>query len=254
MFRPDFCISCGKCPGACVHGAIHADKFMPDRQRCAACGACVALCPANAREICGIDMTAADAAKAVLADESFFHSEAPAKRGGVTLSGGEPLEQPAFCFALLELLGQKGIHRVIDTSGHVPEDVICKAADHCDLFLYDIKEMDTEKHRMFTGVGNELILSNLVKLSQLGCRIQIRVPFIPGFNTEEENINAIAELAAGLGITGVTILPYHKAAADKHKRWGIPYRPGDIREPTEADLQYAAGVFAKKGLDAVIGG
>ena len=257
MLRHDLCIGCGKCLESCVNGAItkNGEKKITDRQRCTACGACAGLCPANAREICGKDMNVEEAAKAVLADEAFFFSYDPAKRGGVTLSGGEPLEQPEFCMALLDSLGKKGIHRVIDTSGHVPESVICEAANHCELFLYDLKHMDTVKHREYTGAGNELILSNLKKLSQIGSKIQIRVPFIPGVNSDDANINAVAELTAALdGICGVNILPYHKAAADKHKRWGFRYRLEGLREPPEEELQHARDLFAKKGLAAVIGG
>jgi pyruvate formate lyase activating enzyme len=193
-------------------------------------------------------MSAEDAAKAVLADEPFFHADNSMQRGGVTLSGGEPLCQPEFSFALLDLLGEKGIHRTIDTSGNVPEDVIRKAAERCELFLYDIKEMDTAKHREYTGAGNELVLSNLKILSELGSSIQIRVPFIPGFNSDDKNMNAIAELAANLkGLCGVNILPYHKTGKDKHKRLGIPSQP-DIREPSQAELRHALDIFAKKGL------
>ena len=263
LVRQDFCISCGLCLEACSYNAIHKreGKIVTDRQRCVACGACATICPAKAREIIGINMSAADAAIAILKDESFFHSDDwtspgnPSKKGGVTLSGGEPLEQIEFCLTLLDILGRKGIHRAIDTSGHVPEEIICRAADHCELFLYDLKHIDTAKHRDYTGMGNELILSNLSKLSQRGSLIQIRVPFIPGLNSEDDNISAIAGLAASLnGITGVNILPYHKAAANKHKRWGISSKLGDIAEPSEAELQRAIELFAQKGIAAQIGG
>ena len=257
LVRPDLCFACGKCVGVCTHNAVylHEGRITTNRQNCVACGVCASLCPANAKEICGIDMSAADTAKAVLKDESFFHSDEPGNRGGVTLSGGEPLGQPEFCVALLDLLGQQGIHRVIDTSGNVPEEVICKAAEQCELFLYDLKQMDTVKHRDYTGAGNELILSNLKKISQMGSKIQLRLPFIPGLNTDDENINAVADMAANLdGITGINILPYHKAAADKHRRWGMPYGLGNISEPSEAELLHARDLFVKKGLAAVIGG
>ena len=257
LLRGAACILCGKCLKACSHGAVKYDegRIVTIKDSCTSCGACSNFCPAGAREICGRDMSAEETALAVLADESFFHSEDPEKRGGITLSGGEPLYQGEFCFDLLSLLGRKGIHRVIDTSGYVPEEIIARAADHCELFLYDIKHMDTEKHRLYTGAGNDLILSNLRKLSFLGSRIQLRIPFIPGINTEDENITAIAEMAAGLtGITGVNILPYHKAAADKHRRRGIPFRAGEIADPQEAGLGRACEIFARKGLNAVIGG
>ena len=113
LLRRDFCIRCGLCLEACTHNAItrHEGKIITNRQSCVSCGACASRCPAKAREIIGEDITAADVVKAVLADESFFYSDDPAQRGGVTLSGGEPLGQPEFCMAILDLLGQKGIHR-----------------------------------------------------------------------------------------------------------------------------------------------
>jgi len=200
-------------------------------------------------------MTAGELVKAVLMDEPFFFSDDTSGRGGVTLSGGEPLLQPEFCMAVLRLLGQNGVHRAIDTSGHVPDTVLREAALHCELFLYDLKHMDTDKHREYTGVGNELILSNLEMLSRIGSRVQIRVPFIPGLNSDEKNISAVAGFAARLsGISGVRILPYHRAAADKHRRWGFNYRAADVMEPTEQELREAAGIFEKEGLAVAIGG
>ena len=257
LFRNDLCVSCRICLKACTHKAIsaHNDRIIFHRENCIACGSCSILCPANAREICGVEMTVDEIVKAVLADEPFFNSGNFNERGGVTLSGGEPLEQPEFCIALLKSLGQKGIHRVIDTSGNVPEETILEAASQCELFLYDIKHMDTEKHREFTGSGNELILSNLEKLSQSGSSIQLRLPFIPGINTDDENIRSVAELASSLnGITGINILPFHKAAIDKYRRWGITWASEKTPIPSEAELKHALELFAEKGLAAVIGG
>lgn len=256
LLRPDCCIACGLCLDVCTHHAISGkNSIYTDMQRCTGCGACAAVCPANAREICGAEMSAHDAVKAVLADEAFFYSDDPAQRGGVTLSGGEPLEQPEFCMALLRLLGQYHIHRALDTSGYVPEPLICAAAEYCDLFLYDLKFMDTEQHRKYIGFGNEQILSNLKKLSELGSSIQIRVPFIPGLNDDDENIGAAAEFTACLnGISGVNILPYHKASMDKYRRWGWEYLLKDIREPAEAELRHAAELFEQKGISVQIGG
>ena len=257
MIRPELCVACGGCAGACARGAISVrnETIATERPLCVACGACAAGCPANAREICGVDMSAEDVAKLVLADETFFRAEDPSRRGGVTLSGGEPLSQSEFCFALLEILGRKGVHRVIDTSGHVPESVMCGAAKHCELFLYDLKHMDSAKHREYTGAGNELILSNLKKLSLLGSRIRLRVPFIPGINSGDDNIRAAAEFASSLdGVCGVNILPYHRAAAGKHRRWGFNFALQDLMEPTEAELLRAREIFAERGLEASIGG
>lgn len=261
LVRSNLCVCCGKCLDVCRNGAVTKKDgvIVTNMQVCTACGTCATMCTADAREICGVDIGVKEAANAVLADESFFYDESfidgdVHSRGGVTLSGGEPLAQPDFCMALLDLLGGKGVHRVIDTCGHISEEIILKAAERCELFLFDIKHMDTVKHRELTGAGNELILSNLKKLCKAGSLVQLRIPFIPGINTDESNLNAVAELAAGLDITGVRILPYHKMAEDKHRRFGLIFRLKNAREPSSDELRYAQDVFARKGLAAVIGG
>ena len=158
--------------------------------------------------------------------------------GGVTLSGGEPLLQSDFSLALLESLRNEMIHTAVDTCGHAPSDVIRRAAELTDLFLYDIKLMDCERHRLFTGVGNTLILENAKLLSRLGSSLWIRVPLIPGVNSSEEDLRSLSRFVAGLqSAERIQLLPYQQAAEGKARRMGLDYELKGVRSPTASQIE-----------------
>jgi pyruvate formate lyase activating enzyme len=187
----------------------------------------------------------------VLKERIFFEQSG----GGVTLTGGEPLFQPEFAMALLSVCRRYGVRTAIDTSGFVDAKVLLDAAPRTDLFLYDVKHMDPEKHRRCTGVDNGVILSNLSKLGEAGAAVNVRMPFIPGINTDDENVEAMgAFLSRVRGIVGINLLPYHTAAEDKHDRWGMGYRLRGVRAPDVDSLRRAARILETWGLRAVIGG
>jgi len=176
--------------------------------------------------------------------------------GGVTFTGGEPLSQSEFLMELLVECKRNEIHTVIDTCGFVGSKTLLDTLPYTDLYLYDIKHMDPQKHREFTGVDNEVILSNLTALGDGGAAVHARMPFIPGVNTDEENLRAMARFLIGVkGVAQVNLLPYHSAAEDKHTRWGMEYKlKGSVFVPTESSLRKAARLLEGFGISVKIGG
>jgi len=235
LFRGSRCIGCGTCVATCPEDAIRVErgKAITDRERCAACGACVPACLVDAREVVGWPWTAEELVGELRRDALFFEESG----GGVTLSGGEPLLQPTFCAAVLERCRARGIHTAVDTCGHAGEDALERVVAHADLFLYDVKLMDGERHRQATGETNAQVLANLEWLDRRGKRIWIRVPLIPGINDDEENLLALAAFVRGLRrVERVQVLPFHRGGEGKQAGLGRkPVMPAiDPEQTTEA--------------------
>ena len=176
--------------------------------------------------------------------------------GGVTFSGGEPLQHADFLIEILDECGERGIHRTVDTTGLAKTETLLEVAKRTDHFLYDLKMMDSTKHKSWTGVPNEQILENLKMLSATGAMINIRIPLIKGVNADEENIRETAAFIAGLAgeKKKVNLLPYHNIAARKYQKLGGEYDPGEMEEPSEEEQEKAVAIFAEHGLEAIIGG
>jgi pyruvate formate lyase activating enzyme len=176
--------------------------------------------------------------------------------GGITISGGEPLMQPDFLIELLDACGREGIHRAVDTSGFAKTEILLEVAKRTELFLYDLKIMDPGKHKKFTGVSNEKIHSNLKILAESGAEINIRIPFIQGVNTDEQNIRETAAFIAALAgpPKPVNLLAYHNIAINKHNKLGQVYDQAGLEEPSKEDLARAVGIFTEFGLPVTVGG
>jgi pyruvate formate lyase activating enzyme len=193
--------------------------------------------------------------------------------GGVTLCGGEPLMHPEDTLAILRELKRRGFHRTVDTTLYARLEVVDAVAAECELLLIDLKLMDSEKHRRYTGVGNELILENIRRVAETGHNFLIRIPIIEGVNADEENIEATARFLSSLSIlysplqakrTGSSapltlhLLPYHDVGKDKHRRMmpPTPYNPQGypMAVPSEETLQRCRQQLESHGLRVVIGG
>ena len=176
--------------------------------------------------------------------------------GGVTFSGGEPLLYPDFLIEILDACGKQKIHRAVDTSGFVKPAMLLKVAKHTDLFLYDLKMIDTEKHKRYTGVDNQLILENLKILAESGAAIRVRIPLIGGVNDDDASIEAVAAFVAGLSgeKKPVDLLPFHDVAQGKDAKLGQERDLSGLCEPTPDDLERVISIFAGHGLAASVGG
>lgn len=253
FYRKKRCIGCGECLHACPENALSLtpEGVITDAVMCKSDGACVEVCNAEARELVGKTVSAEEIVDMVKRDLPFYNQSG----GGVTFSGGEPLMQPDFLFDCLKRCGGEGIHRAVDTSGYAELEIIKKIAMETDLFLYDLKFMDPEKHRHYTGVSNPLILANLKYLACSGARVTIRFPLIPGINDDDENIDLIGMFLRILPeIKTVHILPYHRYQERKYVYLDTVYTAKHIPLPTPEDLSRVKKRLEGFGLKVDTGG
>lgn len=218
LYKKTKCIGCRSCVEVCPQQALELtpEGIRPTQNACILCGKCTEECPTTALEMCGKEWTM----EALMAE---IEKERPIMEdsgGGVTLCGGEPLMHPAFTLEILHELGQRGFHRTVDTTLYASQDTVAKVAAACELFLVDLKLMDSEKHRQYTGVSNEVILQNIRYLAESGKDFFIRIPLIEGVNADDGNMTATAAFLEALPWERRTInlLPYHDVGKDKHRR------------------------------------
>jgi len=254
MYAPSKCIKCGTCVEACPEKALTLtpEGIITDTEQCNMTGRCAEVCPTKAIEISGYRMSVAKIMNEIEKERVFFDQSG----GGVTFSGGEPLLQSKFLIELLDECTKRGIHTAVDTAGLANTEIILDVAKRTDLFLYDLKLMDSEKHRELVGVPNEKILENLTLLAETGAKIIIRIPLIGGVNDDPENMEATARFVAELSgeKKEVNLLPYHKIAQTKYQKLGRPDEFQLLEEPSKEAQQQAIAIFQKYGIQASIGG
>ncbi len=253
------CILCGICVATCPQGALTmtSEGIRIDRGRCRACGNCAEACPSGTLELMGREWTAEDLAGEIVKDRAYFETSG----GGVTLSGGEAALQLEFCLELLKILRAKGIHTALDTCGMVPPAHLEKLLPFVDLVLFDIKEIDSKKHRAFTGSGNEKILENAKFVASYRKehlrrhRIWIRTPLIPGATAAVKNVAGIgAFIAENLGnaVERWELCAFNNLCRDKYSRLGIDWEYADAALLTREEMESFAETARASGVNPAI--
>jgi len=218
--KAEDCVGCGRCEEVCPYEAIQINngKATVDRNRCTSCGGCVDVCPRDTFSLEGKEITVGEVVSEVLKDRAQYANSG----GGMTLSGGDPLAQHQFTLALLIACKEKGIHTVVETCGYADQAIVREIAPYTDIFFYDIKTLDNKKHIEGTGVENRLILENAAWIARSGKKITLRMPMIPGFNDNEQDVKGLLAFAKdlGLGTEDVALLKYNPLGEVKYNRLG----------------------------------
>ncbi len=233
MFSQNICSNCGECAAICPHGChTVADRRLFDREKCIGCGACASVCKTGSLRTVGKRVTAEEIMSEVLKDRVFYKNSG----GGLTVSGGEPLVQIDFLEHLLRLARSEGIHTAVETCGYAPRKSFEQIVEYTDLFLFDFKESDFDKHLLFTGKSPKIILENLSFLNGINANIILRLPLIPGYNDMEEHVKGIRELIGKFhSIKKAEVLPYHPLGVSKEADLGWQKKKA-IETPTKEAL------------------
>jgi len=252
MFFKERCTGCGICEKRCTQKAISIQNSCAviDKEKCNTCGKCTDFCYNNALEYVGKDMTVTELMKEIEKDEIFYEESG----GGVTFSGGEPMVQADFLNEVLEACKERDLHTAVDVSGYGSWDNFKKILDKVDLFLYDIKFINNEKHKKYIEVSNDEILDNLRRLSEIGANIYVRMPIVKGINDDDEHIEESIRFLSELNILQVNLLPYHEMGIDKYGKLGLRCKLSGLEKPTDKKMNEITMKFKKAGVKVKIGG
>jgi pyruvate formate lyase activating enzyme len=237
----------------CPQGAIKSTETgqtVTLRDLCINCGNCTLVCYTRAREMKGQKMSVQEVVDMVKKDQVFYESSG----GGVTLGGGEPLLRPGFAASVIEECKKSGIHSAIETAGHVSWSSFEVVLPFTDLFLFDLKHMDSKIHEAYTGIGNEIILANLRKLSGLTTNIIVRVPIIPDFNDHDAEILKIARFVSELKIRELHLLPYHRYGEEKYRYLGREYPFAGKKNIEDRKIERLKELACSENLSVKVGG
>ncbi|MBN1038343.1 MULTISPECIES: choline TMA-lyase-activating enzyme [unclassified Clostridium] len=228
MFKNNSCVNCGACVDACPVGihTISKESLKHEVNRsidCLGCGKCVDACLESSLSIVGQVKTISELLEIIEEDRAFYDISG----GGVTLGGGEVLMQPEAACNLLMACKQEGINTAIETCGYAKLESVLKVAEFTDLFLFDIKHIDSDRHFQLTGVRNEQILENLKELIRRKYNVKIRMPLLKGVNDSNEDIENVMKFLIQFkdykNFKGIDLLPYHKMGVNKYNQLGIEY-------------------------------
>ena len=245
MLRPTTCVSCGACVPVCpqnLHSISTDGEHLIDREHdCIGCGACVEACLYDALKIAGEQVPISELLDYVLEDRAFYDQSG----GGVTLGGGECTAQPEAAISLLQACKNEGLNTAIETCGYTKKDNILKFAEYVDLFLFDLKHIDSDRHFELTGVRNEMILENLEELIMKRQNVKVRMPMLKGIKDSEAEIKGVIEFLKPFRVfknfKGIDLLPYHKLGVNKYIQLGMEYPIEGDPSLSEEDLDRIEG-------------
>ena len=245
LFYQNKCIGCQSCVSACKNNAhTICDTHYIDRQKCTACGDCANSCPTGALELSGVDMGINDILSVVEKDGAFYGDN-----GGVTISGGEPFLQGQGTVDLLKACKKLGLNTAVETCGHFDSEILKDAVSLVDIFLWDIKDTDSARHKRYTGVSNDLILKNLYLANDLGAKIRLRCILVNGVNTFDSHYQELSKIALSLkNLDGVEFIPYHAYGGTKSVFIGEVDNGNKAWIPTEKQVARAKEVLSNNGV------
>ena len=245
MFKPTTCVSCGSCVPVCpqkIHSISSSGEHIIDRSiDCIGCGQCVEACIPDALKVSGEQVPISELLEYVAQDRAFYDQSG----GGVTLGGGEVTSQPEAAINLLQACKQEGLHTAIETCGYTKKETILRFAEYVDLFLFDLKHIDPDRHFELTGVRNEMILENLEELIMKRNHVKVRMPMLKGINDSEAEIRGVIEFLKPFrnfkNFEGIDLLPYHKLGVNKYVQLGMDYPIKGDPSLDDADLDRIEG-------------
>ena len=253
MYNRNQCVACRRCVEVCPVGAVREVPplgFITDHEECTLCGACVHACFSDARTIAGQRMSL-DAIMNELRKDRPYYEESG---GGVTFSGGEPLLQADAAGELARRCRNEGIHTALETAGHVPWPSIAGLLPWLDLLYFDLKHIDSEAHRVHTGVPLDLILGNLRRVSECTENLVVRIPVVPGANATEETLSRMFSFLAGkTRVRRVELLPFHRLGLGKYEGLGMPYAMAEVDNMSKEECAPFAEIGRALGLSVQVG-
>ena len=252
MYKRIRCIGCHECLKVCPKRAIRFRKKIVsiNRKLCDLCNKCAEICATNAIGVVGTRMDVTAVMSEILRDRMFYEQS----RGGVTFSGGEPLTQIHFLVPLLDLCLKERIPTTLETCGYAPHEDFDTIAEKVNLFLYDLKIIDDNVHKKFTGVSNRLILENFARLAKRGSQIKVRFPVVPEVNDSDESVDEIGEFLSRNAVADIDILPYHRAGIEKYRNLGRRYMLMRLKSPSDKKLKHIVERLQKYKLKVKVGG
>jgi glycyl-radical enzyme activating protein len=251
MFYREKCLGCKACLGACPNAALLKAAFPATPEACLGCGRCAEVCYSEARHLVGRRVTVSELLQIIERDRVFYEQSG----GGVTVGGGEPTLQAGFVSELLAGCRRKGLHTALETCGYAPWKSLERVLRHVDQLLFDIKLLDPDRHREFTGVDNTRILENARRAARRVGEMVVRLPLIPGCNNGEENLRALGrfvreELPRGCRID---LLPYHSTGLSKSVRLFRDYPMAAWAPLAKDEVLQAQAILKSYGLEVQIG-
>jgi pyruvate formate lyase activating enzyme len=242
------CIKCGRCRETCPYGIGISLNTLCERKQCSACGLCVKACPTNSRKSLIYNYNSEQILNIIEKQKIFYRYSG----GGVTFSGGEATLQVAILRELVYKLYDQAIDLAIETSGYFNFDDVKDILGKMNLIFVDVKHMDEEKHKFYTGLGNEKILKNISKLNELKVPVVVRIPVIHGVNSDKENIRKTARFVKdNVDFPKIELLPYHSFGNSKYEALGLEITSVEFNTPSQGDLSELCTIIETEGVEVV---